>query len=815
MTVNSDDFSAATLDPIWSLEGASPNATIQVEGSDAFVALSVPEGDFDIFDNNYGATRLLQDYDEAVSGTDFSVEAKFLSSPNQRFQIQGIVIEQDLDNWIRFDLRFDGSELLLFGGSTISDNTTQRFNVSVQPGDAQFLRVVRTGDQWSMEYSADGVNYQVAGTFTHQMTVTGLGPFAAATNGNAGPGFTAEVDYFFNTAAPILDEDSTLPPVNEAPTANADALATIFATDLIINVGPDLLANDTDPENEVLGLQGFTQPANGTLVDNGDGTLTYTPDATFVGLDSFVYTVTDGANTDTATVTVQVDLPSAPSPIFATDPSTFPATFNGRTNSAVILPHDSAYEVPNGAWIIEFNASELPELRHFLLSKDSSGFDDGGHFAIYMVPGTALNRADLIVRFQDLSSTIEVTVDNAVNDNIDHQLVVNFGAGGIEVWLDGVLVATDPYAGGLVGNAEPLVIGANQWASGDGVADILRDAMIGTVDNVLLFDERLSESEIEAVFLGAPAIVAVDDVVSTEANADLTIDIANDLLGNDVDSNGDVLQLDSFTQPVIGTLTDNGDGTLTYTPDANFVGNDTFTYVTSDEEGNSESATVTVDVSAPPAALTSDDFSGESGILSPIWALQGPAADAIIQTDGTDAFVSLSVPQGDFDIFDDNNATRLLQNVVDEDMSVEARFLSEPSARFQVQGILVEQDAANWIRFDLRFDGSNLRLFAGTTVNNNTNPRLNIIVQPGEAEYLRVTRTGNDWVLEYSGNGTDFTEAGSFTHQINVNSIGPFASATDGAGSGPGFTAEVDYFFDAAAPIDPEDVRSARAERST
>ncbi|MEW9922130.1 cadherin-like domain-containing protein, partial [Marimonas sp. MJW-29] len=59
-----------------------------------------------------------------------------------------------------------------------------------------------------------------------------------------------------------------------------------------------------------------TNGSNGTVVINGDGTVTYTPDADFNGTDSFTYTVSDGnGGTDTATVdvtVVPVDLTQAP-----------------------------------------------------------------------------------------------------------------------------------------------------------------------------------------------------------------------------------------------------------------------------------------------------------------------------------------------------------------------------------------------------------------------------------------------------------------------------------------------------------------------
>jgi hypothetical protein len=63
------------------------------------------------------------------------------------------------------------------------------------------------------------------------------------------------------------------------------------------------------------------------------------------------------------------------------------------------------------------------------------------------------------------------------------------------------------------------------------------------------------------------APVAVDDVDSTDANSGVTIDVvAND---SDVED-GSFSVIESLIQPSSGTAVDNGNGTITYTPDTNF-----------------------------------------------------------------------------------------------------------------------------------------------------------------------------------------------------------------------------------------------------
>ncbi|OED40530.1 hypothetical protein ACH42_16095 [Endozoicomonas sp. (ex Bugula neritina AB1)] len=68
----------------------------------------------------------------------------------------------------------------------------------------------------------------------------------------------------------------------------------------------NVLEDATDPLNEVLVVSGFTQGANGTVIDNGDGTFSYVPDDDFSGLDTFTYEVSDGTNVTTGEIRINV-----------------------------------------------------------------------------------------------------------------------------------------------------------------------------------------------------------------------------------------------------------------------------------------------------------------------------------------------------------------------------------------------------------------------------------------------------------------------------------------------------------------------------
>jgi hypothetical protein len=100
----------------------------------------------------------------------------------------------------------------------------------------------------------------------------------------------------------------TIIPINDAPVAVDDSYSTSVDTPLVV-LAPGVLGNDTDVEGSgltvVLGT--IINPANGSLIPFADGSLTYTPNPGFTGVDTFSYQVTDGAATSNfATVTISV-----------------------------------------------------------------------------------------------------------------------------------------------------------------------------------------------------------------------------------------------------------------------------------------------------------------------------------------------------------------------------------------------------------------------------------------------------------------------------------------------------------------------------
>ena len=127
----------------------------------------------------------------------------------------------------------------------------------------------------------------------------------------------AGADAFTYHATDGIDDSATvtvaITVVDDPPVATDDSYATTRGVPLIV-AGPGVLANDSDPNGDALAVTGVASgPSNGTLLLGAGGGFTYTPLPTFSGVDSFSYTVTDGASqvTGTAAIDVSNGLPIA------------------------------------------------------------------------------------------------------------------------------------------------------------------------------------------------------------------------------------------------------------------------------------------------------------------------------------------------------------------------------------------------------------------------------------------------------------------------------------------------------------------------
>jgi hypothetical protein len=119
-----------------------------------------------------------------------------------------------------------------------------------------------------------------------------------------------------------------------------------------------------------------------------------------------------------------------------------------------------------------------------------------------------------------------------------------------------------------------------------------------------------------SVSLLPPALIAANDLYSVAKGGSLTVPYPG-VLGNDT---GPLMNLTAtrLTSPAQGTLSFNPNGGFTYTPVSNFTGIDSFTYQVNDVLGNSNSTTVSIDVT-PPGNVFYDNFqhSGSGAPFAP------------------------------------------------------------------------------------------------------------------------------------------------------------------------------------------------------
>jgi lysophospholipase L1-like esterase len=144
-----------------------------------------------------------------------------------------------------------------------------------------------------------------------------------------------------------------------------------------------------------------------------------------------------------------------------------------------------------------------------LLSRDSQGYDGGGHMSLYLEGG------DVVLRLQDTDTTYYLrSGPNALQAGDPTQIAFSFGPDGARLYLNGQEVDRDGYGGGLSGNEEPLVIGALAWLSSDRAADNLEAFFDGVIDEVAVFDQALTAQQIAGLYdagVGSAVQNLVDD----------------------------------------------------------------------------------------------------------------------------------------------------------------------------------------------------------------------------------------------------------------------------------------------------------------
>ncbi len=341
----------------------------------------------------------------------------------------------------------------------------------------------------------------------------------------------------------------TINGVNDDPNAVDDEGATDTPGG---SVDIPVLANDSDPESDPLTISEISDPTNGTVVDNGDGTVTYTPnDPTFVGEDTFTYTVDDGnGGTNTATVTVTV---GDPDQVYAND-------------DVIVTDEDTAGEVvatandldPQGDDIEITSVDATGVLGDVTIDADNDTivFDPNGQYESLGTGDTATETFTYTVtdgNGNTGTATVTVTI-NGVNDAPDAvDDAAEIAVGGSSVTIPALANDTDPESDPLsiVGNTDPA--NGDVVDNGDGTFTYTPDPGFSGTDTfeyTIRDPEGLEDTATVTITVGGPAPDGfvdgddegnlIDDMYTGDPNGDL-VDANDALLPGEV-GNDDIIR---------------------------------------------------------------------------------------------------------------------------------------------------------------------------------------------------------------------------------------------------------------------------------
>ncbi|ENO1333622.1 tandem-95 repeat protein [Vibrio parahaemolyticus] len=390
-------------------------------------------------------------------------------------------------------------------------------------------------------------------------------------------------------------------PVNDAPVAKDDIATTQEDTAVTI----DVLPNDTDVDGDKLSIQSAIVPEAQGKVEIVDGKLVFTPAENFNGHAEITYTVTDGQLTDEAKVTVTVN-PVNDAPTIKVD-AVESITEDAVSTDTVIAtlevadtdtPEDqltvSLENNSNGYFVLVGNEVKLTQAGVDAVNNDELNLKDLTISASVSdgVNPTANDSDSLVVnRVNDAP-----TVENAIADQV---LSEDFASYTIDL-NDAFKDSDSALNFSVSGNSNVLVSIENGIATISPTAD-----WNGSETLTFTATDPSGESVSQTVdFTVAPVVDIEADSTNVVEDTPTIINV----LGNDTFEGKDkVVSLDAENGPKNGTVIVNNDGTVTYTPDDNYVGEDTFTYVVT-SGGASESTTVTVNVTPVNDKPESEDF---------------------------------------------------------------------------------------------------------------------------------------------------------------------------------------------------------------
>jgi len=401
-------------------------------------------------------------------------------------------------------------------------------------------------------------------------------------------------------------------PVNDPPIATDDIVSTNEDTAIIVNVisndNDDIDGSPLDPTSVTV----IGGPQDGTATVNGDGTITYIPGPNFNGSDSLIYVICDTgiplpAICDTAVVYITVTPVNDPPYVEVGGNVVDTVYANTMLNTSIIICLNAIDPEGDGVDVTAVIVNPT--------NGTATNFADGDTCFTYTPdPGYVGGDTLVITICDNLNACDTIVVIINVTDNlppwaVDDTASVN---GGGSVVIDNEANDSDPEGDpftttvATAGNGTVVINGNGTLTYTPGPTFCGTD----TISYTICDDNGACDSAIILVIVNCPP-VAVDDSLSTFEDTPITIDV----MINDYDLNGDPFSVTVATAGN-GTVVINGDGSLTYTPDPNYCGQDMITYTICDTTGLCDTGIVTIDVtcvSDPPIAVDDSTSVSQGG----------------------------------------------------------------------------------------------------------------------------------------------------------------------------------------------------------
>ena len=325
--------------------------------------------------NYYGSDEFTYQITDSGGLTDSASVSVKVNSVNDYPQPDGLESEYTIDEDSNITITFDLTDV---------ETPTETLTMQVVSGNTALVpqtRITITG----LEDSDPAVSIKLV----------------PLSNQNGDATFTLRASDGFQTA--VYSFTLHVTPVNDAPTARNDSISFTEDTATTITVSSQLLNNDTDVDNlqsELSYVEIVTTTVDGSLVDNGNGTLTYTPAENYDSTDSFVYRIQDP---DGATATATVTLTAA-----AVNDTPIISSIDDQT-----IDEDETLTV--NFTVQDFDLETEAELNTLMITTDSTNPEilDANNMR---VTGSGENRTFTAAPLADKNGTVTVTV--TVSDGI-------------------------------------------------------------------------------------------------------------------------------------------------------------------------------------------------------------------------------------------------------------------------------------------------------------------------------------------------------------------------------------------------------------